>query len=57
MKVRYTGKSCVSLTSGKEYEVLAIERGWYRITDDTDEDYLFSPDNFDVAEGKTTLSY
>ena len=44
LRVKYTGNSCVSLTNGKEYEVLAIEDGWYRIIDDTGEDYLFSPD-------------
>ena len=36
MKVKYIRKSDVSLTNGKIYEVLAIERGLYRIVDDTD---------------------
>ena len=47
MKVRYMGNSNVSLTSGKEYEVISVENGWYRIVDDTDDDYLFPPDQFD----------
>ena len=51
MKVKYTGKTGVSLTNGKEYDVLAIENGWYRIVDDTNDDYLFPPDNFDIIEG------
>lgn len=46
MKVKYIGESCVSLTNGKIYEVITIEDGWYRIVDDTDEDYLFDPDKF-----------
>ena len=50
MKVKYINKSDVSLTNGKVYEVIAIERGWYRIVDDTDEDYLFSPEEFEVVE-------
>ena len=50
MKVKYTGNSCVSLTHGKAYEVLAIENGWFRIIDDTDEDYLFPPDEFEPVE-------
>ncbi len=37
----------VSLTVGKSYEVLSVERGWYRILDDTGEDYLFPPDLFE----------
>lgn len=50
MKVKYINKSDVSLTNGKVYEVIAVERGWYRIVDDTDEDYLFSPEEFEVVE-------
>ena len=50
MKVKYTGKSDVSLTNGKEYEVTAVEEGWFRIVDDTDDDYLFAPDEFEVIE-------
>ena len=49
-KVKYTGRDCVSLTHGKEYEVLAIENTWFRIIDDTDEDYLFPPDQFEPVE-------
>ena len=37
MRVRYDGE----LTHGKIYNVISIERGWYRIVDDSGEDYLF----------------
>ena len=50
MKVRYYGNTDVSLTKDKEYEVIEVENGWYRIVDDTDEDYLFAPDDFTVTE-------
>ena len=50
MKVKYIGKTDVSLTNGKEYEVVGVENGWYRIVDDTDDDYLFSPDEFEIIE-------
>lgn len=50
MKVKYTDKSDVSLTNGNKYEVIAIESGWLRIVDDTDDDYLFLPEEFDVIE-------
>lgn len=50
MKVEYMNESCVSLTKGNVYEVLSIEEGWYRIIDDTHEDYLFSPDEFRIVE-------
>lgn len=50
MKVKYIGKSDVSLTNGKIYEVIAIEESWYRIIDDTNEDYLFSPEELEIVE-------
>ncbi len=53
MKVRYIGKTDVSLTNGKIYEVISREKGCYRIVDDTDEDYLFLPDEFVEVEWST----
>ena len=50
MKVKYIGNSDVSLTNGKVYEVLSIEETSYRIVDNTEEDYLFSPDEFEIVE-------
>lgn len=50
MKVKYTGETTVSLTNGKEYEVLSVENGWYRIVDETDDDYLFPPELFDKVK-------
>lgn len=50
MKIKYTGKSSVSLTEGKVYEVIAVEEECYRIMDDTDDDYLFPPDDFEIVE-------
>ena len=51
MKVKYIGKSDISLTKGKIYEVLSVEDTLYRIVDDTDEDYLFYPNEFEIVEG------
>lgn len=47
---KYLGESDVSLTNGKEYEVLAVENGWLRIVDDTDDDYLYPPELFKINE-------
>lgn len=42
MRVRYDGETdFLVLTHGKIYNVISIERGWYRIVDDSGEDYLF----------------
>lgn len=51
MKVKYTGESDpLVLLNGKIYEVLSIEKKWYRIVDETDEDYLYPPDGFEIIE-------
>lgn len=51
MKVKYIGDYYkVSLKQGKVYEVMEIERGWYRIVDETGEDYLFPPNEFEIVE-------
>jgi hypothetical protein len=51
MKVKYikdTASLC--LTYNKIYSVLTIEKGWYRIIDDSGEDYLYPPDLFEIVE-------
>lgn len=51
MKVKWKGKTeYLTLTAGQEYEVLSIERDWYRIIDDSGEDYLYPPYMFDIIE-------
>lgn len=50
MKVKYINKSDVSLENGKIYDVISIEKGWYRIIDDTGGSYLFSPEEFEIVE-------
>ena len=51
MKVRYIGKTeFLMLTNGKIYEVISIERKWYRIMTELEEDYIFPPECFEVVE-------
>lgn len=51
MKVVYKGESDpLELVNGREYEVVSVECGWYRIVDETHEDYLFPPELFDISE-------
>lgn len=51
MKAKYTGEtSPLELTHDKIYKVLSIEKGWYRIVDDSDDDYLYPPDEFEIVE-------
>ena len=54
MKIKYCGEtSPLELTKGRIYDVIAIEKGWYRIVDDAGEEpgeeipgYLYPPDLF-----------
>lgn len=50
--VRYIGQtSPLELTRGRQYELLSIERGWFRVRDDTGETYLYPASLFKtVAE-------
>lgn len=51
MKVKYIGEtSPLALTNGCIYDVLSVENTWYRIIDNTDEDYLYPPDEFEIVE-------
>ena len=56
MRVKYLGESDpLSLLKDKIYEVIAIEKGpgeedWYRIVDETGEDYLYHYANFAMVE-------
>lgn len=43
--------SFLELTCGKVYDVISMEKGWYRIVDDNGEVYLYPPDDFVVVEG------
>ena len=47
MKKKYIGKGDpLSLIKDKIYDVISVERGWYRIVDETGEDYLYPPKFF-----------
>ena len=51
MKVRWKGKrDFLVLTHDKVYTVLSVERGWYRLVDDSGDDYLYPPEKFEIVE-------
>ncbi|EJZ69557.1 hypothetical protein [Lachnoanaerobaculum sp. OBRC5-5] len=51
MKVKWLGKTdFLVLTNKKIYDVISIERGWYRTIDDSGDDYLYPPDMFEIVE-------
>ena len=51
MKVKFIGKfDTLAFEEGEVYEVISIERGWYRIMTELDDDYLFPPELFEIME-------
>ena len=51
MKVKWLGKTdFLVLKNNKIYDVISIERGWYRIIDDSGDDYLYPPDMLEIVE-------
>lgn len=58
MKVRYNRQNSreIDLVQDKIYEVLSVEKGWYRIIDEDPNDfeeprgYLYPPELFDIVE-------
>ena len=50
MKVRYIGRDMVGIRKNKVYDVMSIEKGWYRIMTELDDDYLFPPEAFDILK-------
>ena len=51
MKVKYVGEfDTLAFEKNKLYDVISIEKGWYRIMTELDEDYLFPPELFDIIE-------
>ena len=51
LRVKYIGeKDTLAFERDKVYEVMSIERGWYRIMTELDEDYLFPPEQFELVE-------
>lgn len=48
--VKYIGETDFPyLTNGQIYDVLSVEKGWYRIETDYVGDYLFHPDGFEIV--------
>lgn len=51
LKIKYIGETdFLVLTHNKIYDVISIEKDWYRIIDDSGEDYLYPPELFEIVE-------
>ena len=50
-------KIFMDVLPNKVYEVLSVENGWYRIIDESEEDYLYPPENFVVVEDEMSVGF
>lgn len=51
LKIKYIGETdFLVLTHNIMYDVISIEKEWYRIIDDSGEDYLYPPELFEIVE-------
>lgn len=57
MKVKYTGTELLGTAFEREkvYNVLSVEKGWFRVMTELHEDYLFPPECFEVLDAKKTV--
>ena len=52
MLVRFKGNygDPLSLIRGRTYKCIAVYPSWYRVIDETEEDYLYPKSDFDVID-------
>lgn len=50
MKAKYIGKSeSYALDNGKIYKILSVDQAWYRVIDESGEDYLYPAEVFEIV--------
>ena len=51
IKVKYLGQDDpLSLKNGKIYDARILKKGWYGIVDETNEEYAYPPEQFEIVE-------
>lgn len=51
VKVKYVGETNpLALLNGKTYDARILKKGWYGIVDETNEEYAYPPDQFEIVE-------
>lgn len=50
VKVKYIGEdNPLSLRKGKVYEARTLQKGWYGVVDETQEEYAYPPELFELV--------
>ena len=51
VRVKYIGEdNPLSLRYGKIYEARVLQKGWFGVVDETNEEYAYPPELFEVVE-------
>lgn len=51
IKVKYIGESNpLALLNGKVYDARILKKGWYGIVDETNDEYAYPPEQFEIIE-------
>lgn len=51
IKVKYIGEDDpLALRKGKVYDARVLKKGWFGIVDETNEEYAFPPEQFEIIE-------
>ena len=51
IKAKYIGEdNPMALRSGKEYSARVLKKDWYGIVDETNEEYAYPPELFEIVE-------
>lgn len=51
VKVKYIGDNDpLSLLNGKTYEARVLKKGWFGVVDETNEEYAYPPELFEIIE-------
>ena len=51
IKVKYIGEdNPLALLNGKVYEARILKRDWYGIIDETNEEYAYPPEQFEIVQ-------
>lgn len=54
VKVKYIGKQdFIALKRDRVYDIISVEKGWYRIMTELGDDYLFPPEAFEIVDDET----
>ena len=57
MKVKYISDwETLAFEKDKVYDVMSIEKGWYRIMTELDDDYLFPPEAFEIVSDEAGVA-